>query len=72
MSDFRSRPPSARLRLFRTVRDGLPWFVAVAGEYRTRDEARAAVLALPEGLRELGPWPRSLADIQAEIRRRPD
>lgn len=60
------------IRLFRTVREELPWYVAVSGSYRNKDEAKAAVAKLPASLRKLQPWARSFQGIQDELRRRRD
>lgn len=69
---FATRQATRGVRTFRTVREGLPWHVVVIGVYRSKDEARAAIAGLPEELRALKPWPRSLQGIQDELRRRPD
>ena len=65
-----SHPGLRALRIFRTVREELPWHVVVSGEFRSRDEARAYVLALPEDVQKLKPWTRTIGGIQDELRRR--
>lgn len=69
---FVTRHADEGMRSFRSVREGLPWYVAVSGSYRIRDDARNAVGGLPRALQELKPWPRSFQGIQDELRRRPD
>lgn len=69
---FVTRHAGGGMRSFRSVREGLPWYVAVSGSYRTRDDARNAVGGLPLAWQELKPWPRSFQGIQDELRRRPD
>lgn len=59
-------------RSFRSVREGLPWYVVVSGSYRTKEDARNAIGRLPAEVQKLKPWPRSLQGIQDELRRRPD
>lgn len=70
VQNFRARHQGTEMRVFRTTREDLPWFVAVAGTYRNRDEAKAAVGRLPLDLQALKPWARSLQGIQDELRRR--
>jgi DamX protein len=53
--------------VYQTRRDGKPWYVVVAGPYRDRAAARAAIAGLPKGLREGQPWLRSVASMQADI-----
>lgn len=54
---------------FQSQHNGRDWFVVVYGEYRNRSEAIAAVENLPEGLRQLNPWARSVRGIQQDIRK---
>lgn len=68
--NFRARHVGTDMRVFRTMREELPWFVAVAGSYRNREEAKAAMARLPLDLQALKPWARSLQGIQDELRRR--
>ncbi len=53
---------------FETRFQNQPWYVAVAGIYNERRAAEAAIAAMPESVRELQPWVRSVADIQANLR----
>ncbi|WCN10849.1 SPOR domain-containing protein [Marinomonas mediterranea] len=52
---------------FRAIHKGKAWFVVVYGSYRNRSEAIAAVEALPNDLRSLNPWARSIRGIQQDI-----
>lgn len=67
-----ARFPKQGIRVFRSQREGVAWYVAVTGDYRDKDAARAAADRLPADLRALKPWARSLAGIQDELRRRRD
>lgn len=67
---FMARHRGTEMKVFRTVREDLPWYVAVTGMYRNRDEAKAAVARLPLDLQALKPWARSLQGVQDELRRR--
>lgn len=69
---FRDRHAGTEIRLFRTVREDLPWYVAVTGGFRNRDDARSGISRLPLDLQALKPWARSLQGIQDELRRRKD
>ena len=46
-----------------------PWYVVVYGNFSTRSAAREAIDALPNTIRDLEPWARTLSDIQADIRK---
>ena len=52
---------------FKTVNQNKIWYVLVYGKYKTRDEAVAAVPALPPVLRDLKPWPRRIQTIQQDL-----
>ncbi|WP_237468011.1 SPOR domain-containing protein [Vibrio stylophorae] len=44
--------------------DGIPWYAILYGEFATRDEAKAALNALPASVRKLGPFIRSFESIE--------
>lgn len=54
--------------LVRTQREGKDWFIALWGDYPDRKAARHALATLPQPLRQTGPWVRSFADLQQEVR----
>ena len=53
---------------YETIHQGKPWFVVVAGTYGSRDEAKAAVNAMPQTLRKQSPWIRDITAVQEAIR----
>ncbi|MEJ1389458.1 MAG: AAA family ATPase [Candidatus Sedimenticola sp. (ex Thyasira tokunagai)] len=53
--------------IFKTEREGKPWFSVVHGVYADRDAAVAAREVLPAGVRSGAVWPRSFASIQQAI-----
>jgi DamX protein len=53
---------------YRTEHNERPWFVVVAGVYGNRDEAKAAVNALPRELRTQSPWIRDVSAVQNILR----
>ncbi len=57
-----------KARVFRMLRDGKHWYVVVYGSYPDRDTARAAIATLASPLRTAGPWARSFASIQEQMR----
>lgn len=63
-----STPTLASGGYFTTTYQGQPWYVVVAGQFADRGSAEDAIARLPADVRELQPWVRSLADIQASIR----
>ncbi|WP_207060599.1 SPOR domain-containing protein [Motiliproteus sp. SC1-56] len=71
VTDFvQGHPQRADLYAFSTIFKGKPWYVVVYGEYRTRDQAMAAIPELPRTLRERRPWARSIKGVQNDIRRK--
>ena len=58
----------SKLFLYKTVRNGKPWYVVVHGVYNTRSEALSAKLSLPADQKKLGAWPRKFSSIHSEIR----
>jgi DamX protein len=58
----------ARVARFTTVNDNKPWHVLVYGLYADHDAAVADIAALPDNVRALGPWPRTIASIQDDLR----
>lgn len=70
VQQFKARHAGLEVKTFRTIREDLPWYVAVTGAYRNKDAAKKAAAKLPADLVKLKPWPRSLQGIQDELRRR--
>ncbi|MDI3324698.1 AAA family ATPase [Pontibacterium granulatum] len=58
------------LRVFATLFKGKPWYVVVYGSYADRKQATNAVSGLPQGLKKLRPWARSMKGIHSDIRKR--
>ncbi len=54
---------------FVSKRNGQPWIALLLGIYGDRNTAVTVLNMLPESLRKAGAWPRSLASVQAEIRK---
>lgn len=58
-----------RFYYFATTYKNAPWHVVVYGQFADRTAAMNAVKTLPEELRKLRPWARSVASVKADIRR---
>ena len=58
----------ADLGYFETLHEGKPWFVVTQGAYAGRSQAQQGAAQLPESLRKLKPWPRSIGSIQQSLR----
>lgn len=59
----------APVAYFRTRYKGGDWYVIVQGDYPSTSAARAAVAELPADIRMSKPWPRTFANVHADIRR---
>lgn len=57
------------LLIYETRYNGMPSFVVVNGPYNNIEIARSSKDLLPEKIRKLGPWPRSVASINSDIER---
>ena len=70
---FLARYPSLKdIAYYRTTLRDRDWYVVVYGLYASKDAAKQALNDLPKGLRESGPWARSVESVQQEIRKRND
>ncbi|MGR5151937.1 SPOR domain-containing protein [Photobacterium swingsii] len=47
------------------VLDGLPWYTLLFGQYETREQAKRALNALPQDIKNYGPFIRKIDDIKA-------
>lgn len=52
--------------VYKTTRNGQPWFVLVSGSYATPAEAKRAVAALPPEVRAQNPWVKSVSQVKKE------
>nr|WP_255490882.1 ATPase, T2SS/T4P/T4SS family [Spartinivicinus marinus] len=60
---------AGKLKYFQTYYKGKPWYVVTIGLYPNRDTALTASRQLPPELRQQKPWARSIASVQADIRK---
>ena len=58
-----------RFYYFKTTYKNAPWHVVVYGQFANRTAALNAVKTLPEELRKLRPWARSVAGVKSDIRK---
>ncbi|MEH6576007.1 MAG: AAA family ATPase [Amphritea sp.] len=61
---------SQKFYLFTASYKNKPWHVVVYGQYKNRAAAVAASKSLPDKLRKLKPWARSVQGIQTDIKQR--
>lgn len=59
-----------RLYYFTTVFKKAPWHVVVYGQYANRAAANRAVSSLPQELKKLKPWARSIKGVQQDIKKK--
>lgn len=55
-------------RVYKTTRNGKPLYVVTYQDYASADQARTMATVLPKGLKSLKPWPKSIGQIQQEIK----
>lgn len=54
--------------VYKTARNGQPWYVLVSGVYATRDDAKRAVAALPADVQAKNPWTKPIHQVQADLK----
>ena len=59
---------SSEAAWYKTWLSSKPYYVIVYGNYASRDLARAAIADLPQALRSLKPWVKSMASVQKAIK----
>ena len=52
--------------VYKTTRNGEPWYVLVSGAYATPADAKRAVAALPAEVRAANPWVKPLSQVKKE------
>lgn len=57
------------VRIYPTLRNDTEWYIVTYQDYPTIQMARDAVESLPASLQSLGPWAKSLSQVQREIDR---
>ncbi|MGB2078234.1 MAG: AAA family ATPase [Vibrio sp.] len=55
-------------RIYKTTRNGKAIYVVTYQDFASADQARAMASVLPKGLKSLKPWPKSIGQIQQEIK----
>ncbi len=58
-----------QVRIYPTIRSGTEWYIVTFRDYPTIQQARDAIETLPASLKSLGPWAKSLGQVQREIER---
>ncbi|MBD1558409.1 AAA family ATPase [Vibrio sp. S9_S30] len=57
------------VRIYPTVRNGVEWFIVTYKDFPTIQQARDAVSELSADVQALGPWAKSMIQVQREIER---
>ncbi|CAK9886540.1 MAG: Cell division protein DamX [Candidatus Erwinia impunctatus] len=55
--------------VYKTERNGQPWYVLISGAYATPAEAKRAVAALPAEVKAQQPWVKSVSQVKKEIKK---
>ncbi|OTW26479.1 cell division protein DamX, partial [Vibrio parahaemolyticus] len=58
-----------KVRIYPTVRSGTEWYIVTYQDYPTIQMARDAVEKLPDSLKSVSPWAKSLGQVHREIDR---
>lgn len=60
---------NGQVRIYPTVRSGTEWYIITYQDYPTIQLARDAVESLPDALKSVSPWAKSLGQVHREIDR---
>jgi DamX protein len=52
--------------VYKTTRNGQPWYVLVSGSYATPADAKRAVASLPAEVRAKNPWVKPVSQVKKE------
>ena len=52
--------------IYHTKVNGKPWYVLTDGDYPSMDDAKAAMVNLPDQAQQRGPWVRSVNSVQKQ------
>lgn len=52
--------------VYKTTRNGQPWYVLISGSYATPAEAKRAVASLPADVRSQNPWVKPVSQVKKE------
>lgn len=66
LNAFAKRQNLAGYHVYKTTRNGQPWYVLVSGSYATSAEARRAAAALPAEVRSQNPWVKPVSQVKKE------
>ncbi|EGU56624.1 hypothetical protein VINI7043_17269 [Vibrio nigripulchritudo ATCC 27043] len=58
-----------QVRIYPTIRNGVEWFIVTYKDFPTIQQARDAVSELSLDIQALGPWAKSMVQVQREIER---
>ncbi|QSA19094.1 SPOR domain-containing protein, partial [Vibrio furnissii] len=58
-----------QVNVYPTLRNDVEWYIITYSNYPTIQMARDAVETLPKALQAMGPWAKSLSQVQREIER---
>ncbi|WP_054114157.1 SPOR domain-containing protein [Marinagarivorans algicola] len=68
LENFVTQQPNRKnIRIYRALRSGKSWYVAVEGFYADKDSALAAMTNLPKEQLKAGPWAKPMAAVRLEI-----
>lgn len=53
-------------KIYKTIRNGQPWYVLIYGNYRTVSEAKNAISTLPASVQKKKPWVRKFQQVKQD------
>lgn len=61
---FAKQQKLSSYQVYKTNRNGQPWYVLISGSYATPSEAKNAIAAMPAEVKAKNPWVRQVSQIQ--------
>lgn len=62
---FAKKQKLSNYQVYKTNRNGQPWYVLISGSYATPAEAKNAIAAMPDEVKAKNPWVRQISQIQS-------
>ncbi|MGP1956239.1 MAG: SPOR domain-containing protein [Arsenophonus sp. NC-PE1-MAG3] len=53
-------------KIYKSIRNGQPWYVLIHGNYRSINEAKNATLTLPDSIQKKKPWVRKFQQVKQD------
>ncbi|WP_127959747.1 SPOR domain-containing protein [Serratia microhaemolytica] len=68
LTNFGKQHNLQQFMVYRTLREGKPWYILVSGSYPSSEAAKNAIATLPAQVRAKKPWIRPVSQVQQDLK----